>query len=146
MAEQPELNPSHKGALTAALVDLGRALGRIAEVVESEARCPEPVERVVTTLSQNQRLRIRDLGRQLRHEMGVLMEEFGLSAPTRLDRQIILGHLTAASDGLQETKAQSLRAYGPLEPALGDRLDARLAQFLDLIAEIEKVATEADRR
>ena len=79
--------------------------------------------------------------RDIRAQIMVLARTFGLPRQQRFLRQIIMGELSSAWVNLEEVRPRKLKRYGAVDPALMDTLEPPLARLIQLVQDIQDLAS-----
>jgi len=120
-----------------------RILERILFSIEDLYTGPEETREGVMVslanpLSQEQRVRLRDLVGQARASIATLAERFGLQHETSDLAREAHGRLVEIWTALEDTRSRKLRRYGHVDPALSAMLDPEIQGLIHTVLAMDE--------
>jgi len=136
------LSTSQERALAIALRLLEERLATIAEILGRDDGGVLYLRRR-PRLAAEQAARIDRLIAEIRVSIAAAAETFRLPREERDGAGMIIALLSMSWQSLGEVDTRGMRAYGEADPRLGDALDPRVQQLMDLVVKLESAVAEA---
>ncbi len=93
---------------------------------------------LVNSLSEEQRVRLRELVGQARAGIATLAERFGLQHETTDLAREAHGRLVGMRTALEDTMSGKLRRYGQVDPALSSALDPEIQKLIHVVLAMDE--------
>ena len=81
---------------------------------------------------------------EIRAEVAHVADTFGLASEEQDAARRIVGLLGITWEGLGDVRAGRLRGLGDVDPALREQLNASIERLMDLVVDLQEIASRVD--
>jgi hypothetical protein len=136
------LNRNQERAVAVRLRMLEERLAIIVRLMDDDER-GRLYRRDRAPYSAEQRARIDSVILEIRAEIAHVADTFGLASEEQDAARRIVGLLGITWEGLGDVRAGRLRGLGDVDPALPERLNPSVERLMDLVLDLQTIASRA---
>jgi len=137
------LNKNQERAVAVRLRMLEERLAIIARLMDDDER-GRLYRRDRAPYSAEQRARIEAAIFEIRAEVAQVADTFGLASEEQDAARRIVGLLGITWEGLGDVRAGRLRGLGDVDPALREQLNPSVERLMDLVLDLQGIASRVD--
>ena len=137
------LNKNQERAVAVRLRLLEERLATMARLMDDDER-GRLYRRARAPYSAEQRARIEAVIVEIRAEIDHVADTFGLASEEQDAARRIVGLLGITWEGLGDVRTGRLRGLGDVDPALREQLNPSIERLMDLVLDLQEVASRVD--
>lgn len=136
------LNQAQRTAVSTTLLQLEKSLDEIERLLAGSGNGVTYATEV--NLAPATAQQIQAVSAEIRREIAVMVDRFGLSHHRWSARQVIVAEMTSSWTNLEEIRPDRLKRYGAVDPALNETLSPGLERLIDLVRAMQTLASRGE--